>query len=105
MRLPKQIRIGGIDYTVQPRTFVQLEGKSGTHSRMEATIEIANGVPQETANTLLHEVLHGCYQQAELRADDSEERIVSALSNQLCQVFRDNPKFVSWLTKGVKRSA
>ena len=49
--------------------------------------------PQKRANVFLHEVMHAIWREMDLSDEDKEERIITALSNGICQVFRDNPDF------------
>jgi hypothetical protein len=59
----------------------------------------------ENANTLLHEVLHACFYVYGLSvpfADDKqEELIVNTLTNALVAVFKDNPKFATYLMESL----
>ena len=51
--------------------------------------------PEQFRNTLLHEILHGCFRNASLNHEasicDKEELIVDVLTNRLCMVFTQNP--------------
>lgn len=53
------------------------------------------------AETLFHEILHGAWDIAGLNPKDGEERIVSALSKQLCAVIQANPELVNWLMENL----
>ena len=43
-------------------------------------------------DTLLHEILHGVWNEYNLQEGDDEERTVSTMATGLTQVFLDNPK-------------
>lgn len=49
--------------------------------------------------TLLHEVLHACTEQVNLKDNDDEETFVSRVSPLLLQVLRENPDLVAYLTR------
>lgn len=53
--------------------------------------------PVESANTLLHEILHACWSVGDIDDKDEQEKTVTVLANQLTQVWRDNPSVVAWL--------
>lgn len=98
--LPTSIRVGFRHYTVikWDQTDSFMTGSMGDHCSLQCKIRIANGLnPAQTANTLLHEVFHACYHYAELMDKDGEERIVSGMSNVLCQVWQDNPELIAFL--------
>lgn len=58
--------------------------------------------PIEAGNTLLHEIMHACWLVGGVSDDDKEERTVAILTNQLCQVWRDNPDVIAYLTESSK---
>lgn len=56
----------------------------------------------QAAETLLHELLHCCWQRTGLRAfdpDGNEEVIVTALAPQLLDLLRRSPDVVAYLTR------
>lgn len=53
----------------------------------------------ETVNTLIHEILHAVYHQANLECGDTEERLVCTLTNGLVAVFRNNPQLVKYIKR------
>lgn len=54
------------------------------------------------AETLFHEILHAAWDFAGLNPKDGEEKIVSALSKQLCAVIQQNPELIAWLMEALK---
>jgi hypothetical protein len=59
--------------------------------------------PTNKAITLVHELLHVLWDEYGLAEGDKEERIVTTLSNGLCQVIRDNPEAVAFIIAGVRK--
>jgi hypothetical protein len=57
----------------------------------------------KAANTLLHEILHGCYAVFCIDAEDDEEQTVSAVANALSTVWRDNPDVLNWIGRQLLR--
>lgn len=99
--LPKSLRIGYRDYTVEwwPTRQADQEGKLGLCNRDEATIKIAEGYDSFlTAEVLLHEVLHAAYHMGCIDPSADEEKTVSILGNQMTQIWRDNPDFVTFMS-------
>jgi hypothetical protein len=106
MKLPQKIKIGYADIDIVPMK--SLEGFShgcyGHFSESELCIRIITDLkPLVVMNTLIHEVMHACFFMGGLSDDDDEERTVNTMSNQYCQVLRDNPeynKFVQTCLRG-----
>jgi hypothetical protein len=53
--------------------------------------------PAKAANVLLHEVLHAAYTMGDLSDGCTEEKVVTVLANQLTQIWRDNPEFITFM--------
>lgn len=107
-KLPRKIRIGAYDWTVSI--------EEGSHDKCgEADFE-----PQiirlwldsltsvnHAVGIVLHECLHVIYDNEKLtkikgKKDDKEEAIVVGFENGLVSLFRDNPKLMTWIKKGLK---
>jgi hypothetical protein len=105
--LPKQVRVGYLTYAIKPMSDeVSEAGKMMGHcDNSEALIRIWTGSSaHQAANTLLHEILHACWHVGSLGdvcddRDVKEEIAVSIFSNQLSQVWRDNPDVIAWITE------
>lgn len=105
MKLPKKIRIGYKGFKVEPwksesDTYGVIDYKTGL-------IKIKDDLDdEETANTLIHEILHGIFYETGLSLDmkyDEEEKLVFVLANSICRFFLENPKLVKeFLTTRVK---
>ena len=65
-----------------------------------SSINVADDLTdEEMAYTLIHEALHGIWDQKKLPARPTEERGVIELAWGLTHLFRDNPGFLSHLEK------
>jgi hypothetical protein len=105
MTFPKSIRIGYRDFAVEDwdTKHASVAGRLGECDRANAVIRIDTSYgPVQSAETLLHEVLHGCFGIAGIDEADSEERTVTHLSAQLAQVFRDNPELLAYLKTALR---
>lgn len=107
MKLPTSIRIGAADYVIERAKELDGGETMGQFLRDEKLIRYVPMSPDINANTLMHEVLHGLYSCSALDATkqgkQQEERIVTALTNQLMQFMLDNPAFVRYLLWAVKQ--
>jgi hypothetical protein len=65
------------------------------HKSIRGRITVKTGQTDfNTADTILHEVLHAICDNRKLKLEDNEEeRIVAALATGLTHFFRDNPEF------------
>lgn len=95
---PRGVTIGWRRYQIAPLTAGDDAGECDAD---RAIIRLRAGDGAYMAHTLLHEILHACYDQAALRRKDGEERVVSGLANTLAQVLRDNPAVAAFLCKGL----
>lgn len=106
--IPKHVKVGYKDYRIEfaPVGAVIAGGLYGECRHAEGVIVIAPGIDaKETANTLLHEILHAvwrCFNIPRGKAgilDDvlNEEIAVGGTANGLCAVMRDNPEVFNWI--------
>ncbi|TXM68179.1 hypothetical protein [Methylobacterium sp. WL120] len=100
--LPERIKVGPFYY--RTRWFDELEsfktGNSGYCDDGALEIGLLDAMPpQRQAEVLLHEVLHACFNIADLRGGPmpEEEKIVTTLTFQMLGVYRDNPDLMAWL--------
>ncbi len=99
MKLPAKIKIGYRSYEIHPWCTKEAElhnAKGQTWGdqgwiRLDETLDT-----EQTANSFIHEMLHGMWKQCDL-PDDVEEHFVTVLANQLTQVFQDNPEVTKYL--------
>jgi hypothetical protein len=104
--MPKSIRIGYRDYAVEhwPTNIATASNRLGECDRMNFVIRVREDMnPQLTAEVLLHEVIHAVWEMGCMGDPPSgdEERCVNILGNQLTQVWRDNPKFIAFMTESL----
>lgn len=99
VNLPKTVQIG--PYTVNVEVVETAD--NGQFLLEDQRILISPAQKHDsTADTLLHEVLHGLFVTAGLRkhvvSEKVEEQLISALTPQLLDTLRRNPKLVTFLT-------
>ena len=71
---------------------------SGNFDPRYLTITVdPNQAPSQVRETLLHELLHACSQEAGMD-ETQEEQTVNAQAPRLLAALRDNPDLVAWLT-------
>ena len=108
-KLPESIKIGWKDVKIVRVKTSFLKNNSdywGQYVARESKIEIqeeASGA--DTANTLLHEIIHAIVYHSSmnteggpLKDEDAEEHVVNSMTNWLMGVFKDNP----WLLDTLK---
>ena len=105
MKLPSSIRVGCYDVLVQ--TMEDREAMShgiyGHYASTEHIIRINEDLsPIKMLNTLMHEVMHACYDIGGLTDEDEEERIVTIMANICTQVVRDNPEYNTFVQQCIK---
>jgi hypothetical protein len=107
MKLPTSVIVGYRTYAIEELSVERSDADDivGLHHNHPPKIEVrTEGIaPEDAANTLLHEILHACWEVGNLPKRASEEKAVHMLSNQLAQVWRDNPQVVAWVTATVAR--
>lgn len=99
--MPKTIRIGYQDFAVEawPHAIANASDRLGECDKLNNILRVSDSLNDRTAaNTLLHEVMHACWYVAGLDGGDGEERVVNCMANQMAQVWRDNPKLVTFIS-------
>jgi hypothetical protein len=101
-KLPASIKVGHLDFSIVLVPGADI-GAYGDCHHDEQRIRIDAALkPQTMAETVVHEVLHACWP-CHMKGDGGrEELIVTALSPNICQVMRDNPKLFEWLSWALK---
>jgi len=97
----KSVRIGYRTYKVKMVKRVDKEDSYGSCATHSGVIKIRAGQsPDEKANTIIHEILHGIWHDKVLgMSDNTEEKVVTALSNGLIALMRNNPKFMGQIQR------
>lgn len=94
MKIPKSVRIGGVEYTVKEVEIARLGTNLcwGTIDYGTSTIQLStmdDTSHQHQCVTLWHEILHGLFEHACVHPEDEEE-IVDVLAKGVYQVLQDN---------------
>lgn len=94
MKIPKSVRIGGVEYEVQQAETVRIGNELcyGAIAYTESVIQLSEndgGGHQHQCITLWHEILHGLFYHACLKVENEEE-VVEVLSKGIYQVLQDN---------------
>lgn len=95
MNIPRTIRIGSVDYTVEKTDeYLKLDGEQclGIINYEEQTIKLAKNIQHEQIleQTFLHELVHGIVHEYKVDFAADEETIVDTMALGLHQVIRDN---------------
>jgi hypothetical protein len=103
--LPKKIKIGPLIYRV--RIVKEISGDKeakGSWNDDSLTIDIVDSIASSTqiVGCIVHEILHGIWDERDLSKDSGEEHIVLQFENGLIQLFQDNPKLVIWMQRGLR---
>jgi len=103
MKLPKKIIIGSAIYDVEHLDVHEAIGRSISGEILYGGGKIRVGPygdHSNVLNTLVHEILHGVYQEYGL---ENTEQIVQPAANGLTTIFRDNPKLLKFMIKEAKK--
>lgn len=95
--LPKNVQIGGMNFSIVHAEDNGLEFGSVDMTKLEITIH--ESAPQMESETLMHEVLHILCKLTNIERllnDKQEEQVVSGLSNMMWQMIRDNPTLIEY---------
>ena len=97
--LPEYIFLGASTYKVIPRDaeWMELSTCAGQCRWPAMEVDVVyDQAPSEVANTLIHEALHLCYREWQIKPKCGEERTVTALGYALTALYAQNPDlFVS----------
>ena len=100
MSIPKEIKIGGMQYAVTEKDTVDNNAQCyGVCVYHDTHIEIKKELSAERKEqTLIHEMMHGVF--FESGFEDHEEEVVNRVSAVLYQVLKDND--FSWIHPAVE---
>jgi len=99
-----KLRVGYRTFTLKPMpgAVQAATGDLGQFYEKQGEILVSpNQHPQEWADTLVHEVLHGLWYERDIGENPSEERAVRALAHGLVALVRDNPEFMKMLLDAI----
>lgn len=95
MKIPKLIRIGGIDYEIKvvDNLYDGMDACYGQISFDDSIIELNDQTQshQRRCVTLWHEILHGIAEHASLEIEN-EEQVIDVLAKGIYQVLQDNSR-------------
>ena len=94
MKIPQNVRIGGVDYQICRKEYLHADGKvlygQIDYDDCEIRLSETEGLAfDHQCITLMHEILHGIIENYQIELDD-EEKVVEALARGLFQVIKDN---------------
>lgn len=99
--LPSSIRIAAFDVSIHAWNHLTATAveRFGEWSSIECCIRVDTAVnPLKVVDTLLHEINHGIYWAYGIEDGDKEERVVATMATAWLQIYRDNPKLLSWIS-------
>lgn len=108
--LPRTIQLGHLPYTVKfADGWIKFEDERRwgecDHSTATITLVGQDIFPSKEmlVSVFLHEVLHALWTQANLPTKGvKEEQAVGSLETVLTAFIKNNPKVMTWVTKGLK---
>lgn len=113
--LPRRIKVGAYDWRIKIDTNPSEDYGETNYDKAEITIWPANHQsPERLVGTVIHELLHVIYDEKEIGdvvdnppagAVDGEEEVIVGFETGLVSLFRDNPKLLNWIKRGLKTHA
>ena len=96
MKIPKTVRISGIDYQIELLQHLN-DGEKVLYGRAEydqssIKLNTSNQEHQFMCVTLWHEILHVICSQADINLGEEEEQVVDKIAYGIYQVLQDNGK-------------
>lgn len=107
--LPKKIKVGAYDWRVVLNTEDAEVEKCGEadfeHHVINLWPEHLNS-PDHAVGIVIHELFHVFWDNADLEGSaaspDQEEEVVIGFEHGFVSLFRDNPRLLTWIKKGLK---
>ena len=105
--IPSPIKIGVNRYAVEVVDIID-PNDNDCCAIIEPETQIIKLVRSHTTamrvvGSLLHEVLHGIWDDRGLPNKPDEERVILQLESGLVQLFHDNPKLLTWIKRGIRK--
>lgn len=92
-KLPQQVKVGPMVYTVTEDTSRATDGVYGAILYADSCISLQPGLTQAFQEVILwHEMIHAILSQSGLR--DQEEQVIHAIAYGVVEVLKDNPELV-----------
>ena len=97
------IRVGAID--VQAFRMPLEDDTFGDFSYINTRIRVDDRIEGATlVDTLLHEINHVIWAVGQLKnKEQKEERAVAVMATYWTQIYRDNPKLLTWIKNNLKK--
>ena len=99
--LPATIKIGYKDFAIIAWAVVEAMDANRygetAHQASVIRIDFSHGL-HKSAHTLLHEIMHACWPPHIRSIGGTEESVVTSLTPNMLQVWRDNKALVQWIT-------
>jgi hypothetical protein len=103
--LPRRIKVGAYDWRIKVDPGPSEDYGETNFDKAEITIWPANHQsPERLVGTVIHELLHVIYDGINARERELEEPVVVGFETGLVSLFRDNPKLLNWIKRGLKKS-
>ena len=97
--LPSHLILGGSIYKVIQRSALWREAHNVDgqcrFNEMEVDLVVEDRPPSEVCNTLIHECLHLCYREFNIKPKCGEERTVTALGFAINALYAQNPDLLT----------
>jgi hypothetical protein len=104
--LPRRIKVGAYDWRIKIDPDPSEDYGETDYDKAVITIWPANHQsPERIVGTVIHELLHVLYDIKGLDADCDEEAIVLSFETGLIELYRDNPKLLNWIKRGLKKTS
>ena len=103
--LPASVKVGPWVYRIEAwhTHYANSRGRYGECEHQTRTIRVdASYGPIQTAQTLMHELMHAVCGAWHVHDADDEERTVTALSTGLTSVLVDNPGLLGWFAAATR---
>lgn len=103
--LPRKIKVGAYDWRIKVDPNPSDDYGEANYETAVLTVWPANHQsPERLVGTVIHEILHVIYGNEGIDVNgDGEEGIVCSFETGLVSLFRDNPKLLNWIKRGLKR--
>src|SRR6476660_5638592 len=103
--LPRRIKVGAYDWRIKIATGDNDAWGLTEWDSYRITIW-PDDMPsaQFLVGIVLHELLHAIYAADWLTMADQEEAIVQGFERGLVALYRDNPKLLNWIKRGLKKT-
>lgn len=102
--LPKKIKVAGQTFKINlwGHHTASSYHKFGEFNLLDKTISIDNSLDNlKFIETLIHELLHCIYYMYTIEGEDDEERTVTSISKGLVQVYKNNPKLLTFINNNI----